>query len=202
MMFNKVFLLVCCGFVFAVAKPQRGFDGGLLLGLCAAQIDGDNYKGYNKAGLVAGGYVSRYFNNKYGAKMELKFIGKGASKPVTEQNPRVYKVVLNYVSLPLLLMYRFNDKLSFDIGAENSILIKAKEDLDGGGFTEPLDGPYEQYELAGIFGVNYNFSKKFAVNLSHGYSFTPIGRHPGGQTHFTDKGLNNRYALLTLQYKL
>ena len=39
-----------------LAEAQR-FQGGLLGGFNASQVEGDNFKGYNKPGILAGGFV-------------------------------------------------------------------------------------------------------------------------------------------------
>jgi len=46
--------------ITAVANSQN-FEGGALVGLTASQIDGDNYRGYNKVGLQGGGWVRHMF---------------------------------------------------------------------------------------------------------------------------------------------
>jgi hypothetical protein len=48
--------LVCTGYAYS-----QQFEGGVLGGLTASQIDGDSYKGYNKVGIQAGAWVHRLF---------------------------------------------------------------------------------------------------------------------------------------------
>ena len=53
---NKYFLFIILLAAFSFVKAQR-FNGGVLAGFNGSQVEGDNYKGYNKPGAVAGFYV-------------------------------------------------------------------------------------------------------------------------------------------------
>ena len=73
----------------AVLSAQR-FNGGVLIGLSASQVDGDTYAGFDKVGLQGGVFVNTKFNNAWGAQMELKYNAKGARKKTNESSPETY----------------------------------------------------------------------------------------------------------------
>ncbi len=43
---------------------SQNFKGGLIAGLSASQVNGDTYGGYNKAGLIFGGYANKTISEK------------------------------------------------------------------------------------------------------------------------------------------
>src|SRR5690606_17623874 len=59
-------------------EEPRTFYGGLLLGSNFTQVDGDNFAGYHKVGLNAGGIVYTHLGEKVAASMEILFSQKGS----------------------------------------------------------------------------------------------------------------------------
>jgi len=87
------FCIILCFFLLGKTRPQN-FEGGVLLGLTASQIDGDNYRGYNKVGLQGGGWVRRMFTYTVGGQMELRYVQKGALKTNTVKDPTYSRTAL------------------------------------------------------------------------------------------------------------
>ena len=68
--------LVICFFI----SFGQNFQGGPILGFTATQVDGDTYSGYNKAGVIIGGFVNKKFSEKWSSQLEIKYIQKGSKK--------------------------------------------------------------------------------------------------------------------------
>ena len=84
---------------------QRDFSGGLLLGISASQVDGDDQYRYKKPGLVFGAYVSRALTKNGSLKIETYYIGKGAvlNKDYPDGTTiQVFNTSLHYVEMPFL----------------------------------------------------------------------------------------------------
>jgi len=64
----------------AVNGFSQTFKSGLLFGVSAAQVEGDGYGGYNKAGVILGGFTNTEFSKKISLQFEIAYIGKGARK--------------------------------------------------------------------------------------------------------------------------
>ena len=77
------------------------FDGGILAGFNATQVEGDTYKGYNKPGIAAGVYVQTDLAPAIFAAMEIKYSQKGARKKSTQKDPEIYIMRLNYIEMPV-----------------------------------------------------------------------------------------------------
>src|SRR5665811_2045188 len=83
-----------------VVSAQR-FEGGLLAGFNASQVEGDTYKGYNKPGILAGLYVETDVAPAVFIAMEIKYSQKGARNKVTIKNPEKYIMRLGYIDVPV-----------------------------------------------------------------------------------------------------
>ncbi|MDZ7742314.1 MAG: outer membrane beta-barrel protein [Bacteroidota bacterium] len=120
-MIKKTFLTSILFSLLAFATAQE-FEGGVHLGLVASQVQGDNYGGYNKAGLYLGGYVSYQFSKHGIVQMELDYIQKGSRKIPGENEIDTYKLNIHYVELPVLYQYIINEKFSVEAGLALGVL--------------------------------------------------------------------------------
>src|ERR1043165_9035546 len=64
----------------------RAFYGGLVVGANFAQVDGDNYAGYHRIGINAGGIVYTKFDEHLAASIEILYSQKGSHGHFAEQN--------------------------------------------------------------------------------------------------------------------
>jgi len=157
---------MCRSIVFAVVllafSPDlvfsQDFGGGIHVGMCTSQIDGDRQAGYNKLGLVAGPYVTKSFTDKWKAQFEMHFIQKGAVG-------QALKVRLNYIGLAAGAGYQFWKKVSFEAGVEPSFLLKAT----------CLEGYWREVNPRKIdvplyCGCNFSMTKKLLLNARFSYS--------------------------------
>jgi len=102
------------------------FSGGLLLGVCGSQIDGDDQFKYKKAGLVVGAFVRRPFSEKAGLKIETYYIGKGAVLNEEHSDGSVEQIfnnTLHYVEMPFLFDYQLLNKIGIAVGIAPSYLF-------------------------------------------------------------------------------
>jgi hypothetical protein len=112
----------------ALVNAQE-FSGGILLGVCASQIDGDDQFKYKKPGLVFGAYVKRPFSEKFSLKIETYYVGKGAVK--NNELPdgtveQIFNTSLHYVEMAFLPDYQVFPKLNISLGFAPSYLFAHK----------------------------------------------------------------------------
>lgn len=174
----KYWIIIAFALVTISAQGQnKYFDGGIIGGLDVSQIDGDFIGGYNKVGLIFGGFVSRKFTDRINGRMELKFIQKGKVKPFDpESGDESYlKVRLNYLQLPLMAEYMLNDKFSIDGGLGLGYLLVSGIYDEYGKFSDD-DTPYEfnNAEIAMLIGANYYLNDNWRFNLRWSYSILPV----------------------------
>ncbi len=199
MKIQKLFTLFAL-FLFSISVYTQGFDGGLLIGIAPTQIDGDNYWGFNKVGIVGGAFVTREFKQGIGGKAALRYIEKGSQKGDNDEPLPYYKARLHYVEMPVTATYNYKKKLELEAGISLGYLIKAKEAYISNYMNEPVY-VYEPFEIGALAGVSYHFHKLFAVNAQFMYSLLPVKKYnTKNQTAFS--GQYNQVVILTLIYKM
>lgn len=90
----------------ALAQDTR-FKGGILLGINASQIDGDEFGGFDKAGLNVGARFSGVVTPRMELSMDLLYSQRGSQARLTLDNriPQS-KYSLHYVEVPFLFHYK------------------------------------------------------------------------------------------------
>ena len=90
--------IICILLIFVCfSLKSQQFNGGVLGGVSASQITGDELSGFNKAGLYLGSFVNFYLNRRTSIQMEIDYIQKGSRKnPNPDNNDFItYKLNLN-----------------------------------------------------------------------------------------------------------
>jgi opacity protein-like surface antigen len=187
-------------FFLSVNLFSQTFGGGLMAGLSASQLDGDNWGGYSKAGLNFGLFTNTALNKYIDAQIELRYVQKG-SKSDSKDNSLSYISKLNYVELPLFLKYRFLDKFNANIGLAAGYLQNSSEEKEGIVY-DPADPEFNKFEFSGLVGVEYEFVSNFYFNVRFNYSILPVRSHPGDQTYFLDRGQYNNVLTFSVHYQI
>jgi len=199
----KTFLILVSVQLANSVHAQK-FEGGVMAGLCASQVAGDTYSGYNKAGIFAGGYVSLNTNDRTALRLELDYIQKGSHK---NSNPDIedydtYDMRLGYVEMPLLLRKRYGQKIVAEGGPAMSFLIHSYEAINK---AEIIGGvPFKKQNLSIIAGVSYLLNDRISVGMRTDNSLFSIRdkRVTGDIWRFWGYGQFNDVLVLNLSYKL
>ena len=191
-----ILLLLACGLV-----PAQHFEGGVLAGLTASQVDGDAYRGYNKVGLQGGGWVRRMFTYTLGGQMEIRYVQKGALKTLTENDPSYYRAALHYIDIPLMAQLVYNEEVVLELGIGPEVLMSYKLEDENGVFPRD-DHKYNIFTMSAIAGVGYRFLEVFSMHLRFNYSILPIRPHPSGQTYLLNQGHYSNVLTIALYYQI
>jgi hypothetical protein len=199
---RKVLLwLLFLSFVPLQMKAQA-FTGGLLGGLSVNQIDGDEYAGYDKAGIIFGGWVRTNTTGLFQVQGEIRYFGKGAGNRANPDQPdRYYRVRLRYIEVPVILRYTVSSRIPLGLGLSAGYLAEAKEDLTGDGYIDPVR-KFRRLELAGQATAGYDFSSHITGEIRFSYSLIPVRDHPGGQTFLGNLGQYNNNLSFCILYML
>lgn len=198
---KKIFLFLFIFQIFQLAAQD--FQGGFFAGPVTSQVDGDRLGGYDKSSFHFGFFTKRFFGDHLGFQMEIKYIGKGSRKKISvNQGINYYLLKLQYIEVPLLFMFKYNDKFTFCAGPSYGVLLKAEEDFDGYGFVEPSDPPYKSFEIAGQAGFYYFLNETLSAEFRISYSLSAIRPYPGDQTYYFDRGQRNNLLSLALYYTI
>jgi hypothetical protein len=163
------FLVMAASSVYA----QR-FNGGIMIGGDASQVDGDTYDGYHKWGYLGGGYVSLQISPHSSFQMELEYIQKGSRRVDTNASGgNEYLLRLHYIEVPFLYQYTFKKRFYFEAGPAADITIGSLEEINGidaGAGAVPL----RPVSFTGIFGFGAYLTKHLRLNLRSNYSLNSI----------------------------
>lgn len=190
-----IFIITLC----SLSIYSQDFNGGVLGGINATQVFGDNYSGPNKAGLYLGVFVNRYFSKRSSIQLELDYIQKGSSKNPDGSTGDYdeYKLKLNYIEMPVLYKYDFAEKGTLEAGL--SLGVKIYEDE----YAYP--GPTSGEEFSAVdFSVNlgfyYTIIENLRINMRLSNSLIPIRPHSSGNTYRLNRGQYNQGIAFIIHY--
>lgn len=162
-------------------ERHHTFYGALIIGGAFSQVDGDNYKGYHKAGLQAGGGVYTFLGERMFAGMEILYTQKGSKGYLnTTGVPGItlqkYTIVLNYAEIPIQLYYKDNHWNHFGLGLTYSRLVNGDERMEtypGHNFNQE-QFPFKKNDLSFTSSANICVWKGLFLSLRFQYSLVPV----------------------------
>lgn len=96
-------------------RPKQRFEMGLMLGVNLSQIDGDDFVGYDKAGLSGGIEGVVLLTRRMNGAMQLLYNQKGARvhDGVSVRQKKSRMLQLDYMEVPILIRYQLNQPDEF-----------------------------------------------------------------------------------------
>jgi len=158
----------------SLAGLSQTFHGGLVFGFTASQVDGDSYAGFDKAGLQGGVFVNTALTSYLDAQLEIKYTGRGARNPASEDNTGFYKLSLHYIDLPVLLALKIKQFGSVELGLVPGYLFAAQGEDDDGKLPEEYLVEFKKFDLGTLVGIDINILPKLSLNLRYSYSILSI----------------------------
>ncbi len=179
--------------------------GEAVLGMNLTQVDGDEVYGFHKFGLNVGGGVLIPFDKKgkWDVSMELLYTQKGSY-----QGPQYndvdslgnvltgeYKLKLNYVEIPVLVMFTDKEKVSFGAGFAYGQLIGVKEWEHGNlvDSTTLNSGTYKKYDFSILADFRVRLWKGLKLNVRYEYSLLKIRTRQFENLYTGDIWTRNQY---------
>lgn len=188
---------------------SKNFYLKALIGIQGAQIDGDYYAGYNKAGIISGLTVCRDVSEKNTASFSLFFSQKGARKnAVPEKNIfDYYRASLNYIEIPVSIFHRYKH-FTFNAGCYYGRLISARESNQNGDIKTGV--PFKSNDVGYILGAERKINENFSAGMRFSYSLIPIRDYFfNGQIYyyniiqrFFNRGLYNNTLSFYIDYAI
>lgn len=200
---------------FLMLLPGLNLDAqnihyGLLAGVgvnhpCVGKHSYDNQQlFYNMPCFNVNGQVEYRFPGLLGLAAEPGYIRKGGAVDGINRIMTEFKIKLHYFQLPILANVYFTDKFYLSIGPEFAYLMSNDVNLSHklSAFT-----PFEEnaLEISGLFGVNYNITKRIDIGLRYSHALTHFA--VVSWTNIYDDILGqakvyNQYFQLTCRYKI
>ena len=205
-MVKKFAILFFCGFL-AISSNAQNFGGGIILGLGASQVGGDDLAGFNKAGLLVGAFTNTSISELLSFQMEMTYIQKGSNNPKMNDsehtNFEVQDISSSYIEVPLLLQYQQSDILTIEGGVQTAYLIDGYYNDYLGKINYQNSPPFVKYDIGLLLGLDYAYSENISINTRMSNSILPIGaedyEHPNS-FNSARKGKYNSVLSFTIHY--
>ena len=150
--------------MYTTTCPAQTIKTGIKADVNFFRIYGDGMTQQFHPG-VSGGFFSEFkINNKWSMQPELLYSQRNTK---TRDFSKFYSgsvslqasgdVFLSYISLPILVKYKFDNGLSVLAGAQYNYLVYADEDL-----LKDNKGAFRKNDIALAAGVDYAVSKRFS----------------------------------------
>lgn len=175
---SALFLLLLCVLPEMAAGQQR-FRAGIIAGLTASQIDGDNSAGYNKLGLQTGLRAIARLKGRTEASLEFLFSQRGCQNELIRNDyGNTFSLTTNYLEVPV--QFHYKDWL---IEGDDDEPDYYKVAFNGG------------FSYARLLGVKINDEESFIRAVAPDYLKKDDFSFVLGANFFA-----NRYLCLTLRY--
>ncbi len=196
---KQVILITVFILLITSAFAQR-FEGGILAGFNATQVEGDIYKGYNKPGVLIGAFVQTDIAPAIFAGMEIKYSQKGARNRIDPKatEPEKYIMRLGYAEVPFFMGFRTNDRGAIIAGVSAGYLVHSKEFNENGEYAVEDQDPFNSLDLQPFLGFQFDMLDNLKLDLRLAYSVLPIRSHPGENAtnyYWLDSQFNNVLSL-------
>ena len=205
-MIKKFAIVLFCGFLTLSIQAQN-FGGGVILGLSASQVGGDNLGGFNKAGLLTGVFANKSISELLSFQMEMTYIQKGSKNPNMNKPEHLNylreDISSSYIEVPLLLQYNQSEILKIEGGVQLAYLIDGYYNDYLGKIAYQNSSPFIKYDIGLLLGLDYAYSKNISLNTRISNSILPIGAedyvHPSS-FNSSRKGKYNSVLSFAIHY--
>ncbi len=156
------------------------FRVSMLLGTYGAQVDGDNFNGFNKAALSSGLRATILLREHIDFNIELLYQQKGSVFELFPMGDKDRALNLTYIEVPLILRYfPLEEKkgVNIDVGIAYGRLINTKVvevQSELAVEYEELALDFKSNELSLILGLGYQFTPNFSIGGRYSFSLTPF----------------------------
>lgn len=183
---KKLILLVIVLLFSAYHLSAQIIKGEALAGFNLTQVDGDEVFGFHKFGMNLGAGVMIPFGKKgkWDVSLETLYTQKGSyQRPQYSdslKNGQIitgeYKLRLNYVEVPFLVMFTDKELISFGLGMSWGRLFGVKEWEHGRlvDSTTLRNGPYSKNDFSALADIRIRLWQALKLNLRYQYSLAKI----------------------------
>lgn len=162
-------LLILLIFVLGIShisfgQLKTGIKAGVNICDFIVTSTGDNFsnESFNtKVSYNFGTYVQHSFSEQFGWRVEVLFSNKGYKQKFEDHTTNVS---LNYLNLPVLLVYRPINSLEFELGPEFGYLVSGESLVNSFDFGLNIGARYNISSRFN-FGLRYNNGFPFKMNI-------------------------------------
>lgn len=200
-------ILICTVVSYAQSSyyvnSNRRFFGGLVAGANFSQVDGDNYKGYDKIGLNIGGKVYTPLGEDMAVSMEILYSQRGSyGKDATDLGVKGifvsnYRINLEYAEVPVVVHFFLPGNHHIGGGLSYSRLVQSKETAT----TSPVQQfdqfkyPFNKSAFDFVLDGNIRITKGLFFSPRFSYSLAKIRSQKNVPKYFGRDQFSNVFSL-------
>lgn len=195
---NVLFAFLLIFFAATSLTAQQRFGAGIVAGINASQIQGDDSAGYNRLGVRAGVRGIARLTEKTEFGLDLLYSQRGSSSElVPNNNFLIYVIHLDYIEVPV--WYSFKDWLAPDgyyrvqgyVGLTYGRLFNSR--VKEIAVLEDEQVNFAQNDLSVSLGAAFRTSRRFSLGLNYNRSVVPLYNN---RKHLNNVGLPRyKYSL-------
>lgn len=200
---NLRFVFVLIGLSLSInALAQESFNAGVLGGINASQIQGDNYGGFDKAGLLVGLFSNVDVSQKINLQFELNYSQKGSRRnPKTDEGDTDFFLLrMHYIEVPVMARTNYK-RFKFEAGAYYSQLIDHYLEDENGPFDIPEElNQFNNNDIGLLAGVYFQFTDNLVMNWRYSNSLIDFREFDSGGQFLFNTGMFHQYMSISLRY--
>ena len=180
---SLLFAAVLCSMGVWAQKPVFGLKAGLNVADVKVQNVDNAFD--TKLGFHVGGLAHLHISDKIAFQPEVQFSTQGAELNNNDD------LQLNYINVPLMFQYMFNNGFRIEAGPQLGFLVNAEQ--ESGSVTSDVKNDYKGVDVGLGLGLNYLTYSGFGVGA----------RYNLGLSNIREQGTNdymNRGAQVSLFY--
>ena len=176
---------------------SQDFSGGIILGVCGSQVDGDQQSKYKKPGLILGAFVSMPFSERSALKIETYYVGKGAVLNEEQADGYVltiFNTSFHYIEMPFLYNLKLHPKFDIALGIAPSYLIAHKLTGIYVSIDENLYS-MKNFDFQPMGQIDFYLTDKISSSLRYSYSMFDIRKDPMVEWYNNNLSIVFRYKI-------
>jgi hypothetical protein len=179
----------------------QNFHAGLIGGLSTSFISGISNAGFNKIGLLGGGFVNYGLREKTSLQAEIYYIEKGCYKnPNSDHNYYdTYRLNLQYLEVPILFCFQSSNNIIVEAGPSVAWMIGHSEKDEYGTIVNAL--PFVKNDIGINLGLRIPFKHGFSFDFRLFNSILPVRKHASGAHYNLNQGQYNTVIGFRLIYQ-
>jgi len=188
-------------------EDQKTFHGGIDLGANISEVIGDAYHGFHKIGWYVGPMVAAKYK-QFGGSIGMYYSQKG-SRGVREvysnyvgQVFEKYYLDLNYVEVPIQVLFFPDKRMFFGAGVSYSRLLKSREEAqsDIAYYFDPELYPFRRQDWCWLISGKYQFWSGWFLGARFSKSLQPVRTWDHVHPQFGSGHQTNMYFTFSVSY--
>lgn len=154
-------------------SAQFGLKGGLNISTIHNNAIGADWN--SRLGLNAGGLVHIHINPQWAVQPEVMFSGQGAKYTINQGEE--HSLNLNYINIPVLLQYMFDNGFRLQTGPQLGFLIDVKDKVGSQQTNFFTSQDFKNTDVAWTVGLGYLTQSGFGVDGRYNIGLSNINKN-------------------------